>query len=458
MAKNHYDNVFYDNAASDDDDDDDDDNYDYNDGDDDDEEDGFDKDKSTSHRGEKGHRQRPRSLRQQQRRRRRRRYNSSSESLQSMVCTFCCSTLAILIILLLVLVMILAGALAYSKWYDPHDDNDFFLRFHNHNGNKYDPTSKDAENHNENNLEGVSVPSFTNVPIESSAGKNSQISNSESTTKDFSTISEFDSPLSVPYNPYASLQYYNPFNITPGDWYAAVTFPTPTYSSNSHTNNPQRLGYLSQPNIVGKHLVFVTEGDLYYSPFLSNGNPTAAIKLSTTVGNVRTPVLNPEYPYLVAFTATYTAHREVYLLDLRPDSVNNQGAIRLTYWDTSHGISSVVGWKDEGRTLIFSAISHDISLPDTRLYQMPLLQPDGTLSTPSTKSSPSSSHALTISPVPLAQATEGAWFDGCWYFTRYKQSSHTVRYTGGTAESLWAWCEGENLYRHIKKSSNRLEF
>jgi len=60
----------------------------------------------------------------------------------------------------------------------------------------------------------------------------------------------------------------------------------------------------------------------------------------------------------------------------------------------------------------------------------------------------SSVHSI-VEPVPLAQAREGVYDftskasnteESCIYFTRFKQSSNTKRYVGGTAESLWAYC------------------
>ena len=62
-------------------------------------------------------------------------------------------------------------------------------------------------------------------------------------------------------------------------------------------------------------------------------------------------------------------------------------------------------------------------------------------------------HQVTVSsvePIPLHQAIDGVSSksaDGeskCLFFTRFKQSSSTFRYVGGTAEHLWAWCEGED--------------
>jgi hypothetical protein len=56
-----------------------------------------------------------------------------------------------------------------------------------------------------------------------------------------------------------------------------------------------------------------------------------------------------------------------------------------------------------------------------------------------------SMHHSIIKPVPLAQATEGVYYSDCIYFTRFKQSSSTKRYVGGTAESLWGYCQDKSF-------------
>lgn len=266
----------------------------------------------------------------------------------------------------------------------------------------------------------------------------------------------------VHYNPDAALHYYNPFDFTVADWYGSVAVPPPLLQSEhddtststgkeeekqnetpTSTHTPPPLGFYSQPNIVDSHLLFVTEGDVYYTN-LNTTSSMAAFKLTTTVGNVRSPTFNPVYPYFVAFTATYTGHREVYVMDMRP-SYRSQPAMRLTYWDTSYGVNSIIGWKDHGMTLVFSAMSRDVGLPDTRLYQIALQQQQKQTSTTNDRDTASAAlQVLQISPIPLSQAIDGVWKDDCLFFTRYQQSSNTVRYVGGTAESLWAWCEGES--------------
>ena len=87
---------------------------------------------------------------------------------------------------------------------------------------------------------------------------------------------------------------------------------------------------------------------------------------------------HPTLP-LLAYTATYSGRRDVYLMDLSPNAVN-KSPTRLTYWDVgSSGVNGVVGWIKTGDgsgehadALVFRAVSNDISLPDYRLYVLHL--------------------------------------------------------------------------------------
>ena len=255
----------------------------------------------------------------------------------------------------------------------------------------------------------------------------------------------------VHYNPGAGLHPYNPFDFQSPERYGSVFVPPHLDYDDDESSQDSNLGYLMQPNIVNDTLVFVTEGDLYIASMTS---PTA-MKLTTTVGNVRTPVLNPIFPYYVAFTATYTGRREIYLMDLR-QSKRTQPAMRLTYWDSSTGVVNVVGWKNDGMTLIFSATSREISLPDTRLYTLTLAQEGATPSLTKRAASHRPLRALQIEPVLLSQAIDGVWDDDnkCVYFTRHSQSSKTVRYVGGTAESIWLYCEGQAMATEITRNKD----
>ena len=366
---------------------------------------------------------------QQHRRRRRnkqqqkQRYYRPSNNTESSSCTFCaCMWLCFMVLLVLAVV----GFVVWRIEAKIHPEGIDLLS----NQSKSFMHDMFASSNNANNETDNDTDTDTDTDVTSKGA---------TTTATVEKAIPSGNQASIHYNPDAALQYYNPFDFQKADWYGSVAVPPPVFagSSSDESTNTNRLGFLTQPNMVGQHLVFVTEGDLYYTqwkqPSGSSSTPTtAAMKLTTTTGNVKSPVLNPNFPYYVAFTATYTGHREVYLMDLRP-SHRSQPAMRLTYWETSYGIKSIVGWKDNGLTLIFSAISNDAtSLPDTRLYELSLHSPKSNVGM----------QVLKVSPVPLSQALNGVWKDDCLYFTRFQQSSRTVRYVGGTAESLWAWCEG----------------
>lgn len=275
----------------------------------------------------------------------------------------------------------------------------------------------------------------------------------------------------VTYNPTVSSLKWNPFDLQATDLHkASLLSPSPfgpdygVHSSNSPQEPSAVMGYIMEPDIVNGTAVFIAEGDLYWTRVLDpvTGTPLvapSAIRLTFTIGNVRTPKINPVYPYLIAFTATYQARREVYLLDLRKtgSASGNKPAQRLTYFDSAAGVNSVASWSPDGATIVFASTPNQVGLRDVRLYEMALEQNPGRDSPIGTNSS-SSSYALQVGqvrPVPLAQATEGVYADAdssssnCLYFVRYKQPSYTARYVGGTAESLWAYCEGAARAIHL---------
>ena len=232
---------------------------------------------------------------------------------------------------------------------------------------------------------------------------------------------------------------WDPFDLTsPSEHDHDSPLIPPSLPWLAGSEQASQQGFVQQPNIVNNTLLFVSEGDLYITDLSQERQTNTAAKLTTTVGNVRTPKLHPSHPHLIAYTATYQSRRDVYLLDLSTGSP----AQRLTYWaDSAYGVSGVVGWSDD-TTLVVAAQSSAIGLPDTRLYQLSLA------TTPPTTSS---SQVLQVKPIPIAQALEAAFdddyseTDGCLYFTRFRQGSHTARYVGGTAESLWAYCHGREL-------------
>ena len=272
----------------------------------------------------------------------------------------------------------------------------------------------------------------------------------------------------VSFDPSASFNQHDPLKVDTPDWYGGV-FINPPHPSLRFDNDSvdegissNNVGYIQHPDIFNDTVVFCSEGDVYLTMISelkerldsSNTKPQrnsalAAMRLTSTVGNVNSPKINPKYPFLVAFTATYTGHREVYLMDLRSNYRSNP-SLRLTYTDSNYGILSISGWEDNGTTLVVSSFNLEVAMEDVRLYKIGVVfkedrKNDNNRSQRKnivTESTPHSVSVSSITPVPLSQAIDSTVDEetGCRYFTRYKQSSNTVRYVGGTAENLWAYC------------------
>jgi C-terminal processing protease CtpA/Prc len=253
----------------------------------------------------------------------------------------------------------------------------------------------------------------------------------------------------VRYDP--KITQYNPFEFQ--DSQVQPLAPLLTESIDDLSS----LGYIQMPHLVQNQLVFCSQGDVFTTRIdpKNPSKPLSAARLTTTIGNVLDPRLHPTLRY-VAYTATYSGRRDIYLLDLH----GGKAAVRLTYWDASVGVSGLVGWWGTS-ALVFRALSNDISLPDTRLYVLHLEDNDETLrardveeladitpvkeASSSITNDPRAVSMLQIDPIPLSQAREAARYVDCWYFVRYSQSSHTIRYVGGTAEQLYRYCDGASM-------------
>ena len=265
----------------------------------------------------------------------------------------------------------------------------------------------------------------------------------------------------------------NPFNIPPGGGTGNNLFLTPPQFNSDDSSaiiGAGGVGFLTHPHLVDNRLVFLSEGDVYVTQLSSNSDPNSdsntntfdsmisASKVTTTIGNIIDPKWHPTLP-LIAYTATYSGRRDVYLMDLSSSGnemkkKSLQVPIRLTYWDVgAGGVSGIIGWistNNDGNynALVFRALSNDSSLPDNRLYIIHLSTLVSSSETKATGSSNSatanSPSVLEIEPIPLAQAIDATRYNKCWYFVRINQSSHTIRYVGGTAENLWKYCDNND--------------
>ncbi len=175
------------------------------------------------------------------------------------------------------------------------------------------------------------------------------------------------------------------------------------------------VGYYRQPSLRGRIIVFVAEGDLWV---VSAGGGQAR-RLTTHPATERWPALSPNGATL-AFVAQYEGPTEVYTMP-----VEGGRPTRRTY-----GISNarVAGWVRDGEALFSTNVFS--TLPNWQLVRLDV-------------SSPNTAGATTL--VPLAQAADGSYDDrGTLFFTRLPfQGSHTKRYRGGTAQSIWRFAKGD---------------
>ncbi len=172
------------------------------------------------------------------------------------------------------------------------------------------------------------------------------------------------------------------------------------------------VGYYRFPAVHGDRIVFGAEGDLWQVG-RSGG---VASRLTSHPADESYPAISPDGTTL-AFSAGYEGPIEVYTMPLAGGS-----PVRRTF---DGGGARVVGFAPDG-ALVYSTERFS-TLPDDQLVRLDL-----------------ASGASTI--VPLAQAADGSWTpDGrTLFFTRLPfQGSHTKRYRGGTAQSIWKHAEGQ---------------
>ena len=169
-------------------------------------------------------------------------------------------------------------------------------------------------------------------------------------------------------------------------------------------------GYYRHPALHGDTVVFTAEGDLW-KVSVDGG---VAQRLTTHPEQETLAAISPD-GLTVAFNASYEGSDEVYTMPL------SGGLPERRTWEG--GAAAVRGWTPQGE-LLYSTGTFS-GLPNKELAALDL-------ATGKTRR------------LPLAQADQGAFGpDGTLYFTRLpKQSSHTKRYEGGTAQNLWKLTPG----------------
>lgn len=168
--------------------------------------------------------------------------------------------------------------------------------------------------------------------------------------------------------------------------------------------SPLHRGYYTAPAIHGNTVIFTSEGDLW--TVAAQGG--IAHRLTSDPGLETNAVISPDGK-TVAFSGDSEGPTDVYTMPLEG------GLPQRRTWD---GDARPVGFAPDGRLMI--STSRYSTLPDSEVV---LIDDRGDRQL-----------------VPLAQAAE-AVYDASGhslFFTRwYSQPSHTKRYKGGTAESIW---------------------
>jgi len=178
----------------------------------------------------------------------------------------------------------------------------------------------------------------------------------------------------------------------------------------------QQKGYYRSPAISGNEVVFTAEGDLWKFDILSKKTQ----RLTTHHGVESQSSYSRDGKY-IAFIGEYEGPSEIYVI---PSTGGKPR--RMTWEESSPEISQ---WTDDGKILY--STNYYSTLPNAQLLK---LDPESAIST----------------LIPLAQADQGTYTDkGELVFTRLrKQSSHTKRYVGGTAQSIWKF-DGNNEAIHL---------
>ncbi|HDZ40920.1 MAG TPA: protease [Bacteroidetes bacterium] len=178
----------------------------------------------------------------------------------------------------------------------------------------------------------------------------------------------------------------------------------------------QEKGYYRSPAINGDKVVFTAEGDLWKYDLVTGKTQ----RLTTHHGMESQASFSHDGKY-IAFTGSYEGPSEIYIIPSEGGKPE-----RMTWEEDNPQISQ---WTDDGKILY--STKYYSTLPSAQLLK---LDPESATST----------------LIPLAQADQGTYtVEGELVFTRLrKQSSHTKRYMGGTAQSLWKF-DGKNEAIHL---------
>ncbi|MBK8883363.1 MAG: PD40 domain-containing protein [Bacteroidales bacterium] len=173
----------------------------------------------------------------------------------------------------------------------------------------------------------------------------------------------------------------------------------------------QVKGYYRYPAIHGETVIFTSEGDLWKYSLTTNETK----RLTTNQGVESHARISPDGKW-IAFVAQYEGPSEVYVIPIdggRPK--------RLTYEESG---PIIYQWTADGSVLY--STTYYSTIPNHQLVKINPVK-------------------MTSEIIPLSQADQGTYSpSGTLFFTRLRdQGSHTKRYKGGTAQTLWKF-DGTN--------------
>ncbi len=173
----------------------------------------------------------------------------------------------------------------------------------------------------------------------------------------------------------------------------------------------QAKGYYRFPAIHGNFVIFTAEGDLWRFDMPAKETK----RLTTSQGVESNASISPDGRW-IAFVAQYEGPSEVYVMPVEGGTPK-----RLTY---EEGTPIVYQWSSD--SCILYSTSYYSTLPDVQLVGI-------------------NPFTMAARTVPLSQADQGTYApSGTLFFTRLRdQGSHTKRYKGGTAQTLWKF-DGKN--------------
>ena len=202
-------------------------------------------------------------------------------------------------------------------------------------------------------------------------------------------------------------------------------------------NGEKEMGYLRYPNVVGKVVTFVSEGNIWVGS-IDGG---AAARVSASYSAEALPKLSPDGKQ-IAFLAQSVDGYEVFTVPVAGGITT-----RVSYGSAAMKLE---GWTKKGKVRAFP--THHIPPLRLPIPRLTLSFLSSQILIVTTFFSPTGlpqlaeidTHTKNMAVLPFARATGGIQDEhGCYVFYPLRQTSSTKRYEGGEQSRLWRWCASD---------------